>query len=234
MTYVPLFSPAIAPAHLKGPHVDFAGLSPLIALLGGAVVVLLVGLVGSRWVRSQVVPFLSLVALGTALGLTIWQWNANKSILSGALRVDDLSLALNLILIAGGACTVLLAWRSLAAHEAAHGEFHALLLTSIGGMSLLAAAQNTVILFVGLELLSIPLYVLCATEMKREHSLESGLKYLIMGSIGSATLLYGLAMIYGATGATDFSAIANALSNGSLATDPLTLTGIALCVVGLC
>ncbi len=65
-------------------------------------------------------PALSLVALGAALGLAIWQWNADKSILSGALRIDDLSLALNLILIAGGACTVLLAWRSLAAHEAAH------------------------------------------------------------------------------------------------------------------
>ena len=78
-------------------------------------------------------------------------------------------------------------------------------------MSLLAGAQNTVAVFVGLELLSIPLYVLCATEMRREHSLESGLKYLIVGSVGSATLLYGLAMIYGATGATDFGAIAGAL-----------------------
>jgi NADH-quinone oxidoreductase subunit N len=234
MSYVPLFSPALATAHLKGPHVDFAGLSPLIALLGGAVLVLMVGLLGSRWVRAQVVPALSLGALGAALGLTIWQWSAHKSIVSGALRIDDLSLALNLILIVGGACTVLLAWRSLAASEAAHGEFHALVLTSIGGMSVLASAQNTIALFVGLELLSIPLYVLCATELRREHSLESGLKYLIVGSVGSATLLYGLALIYGATGATDFGAIANALSSGSLATDPLTLTGIALCVAGLC
>jgi NADH-quinone oxidoreductase subunit N len=224
----------LATAQLKGPHVDFAGLSPLIALLGGAVLVLLVGLVGSRWVRAQAVPALSLGALGAALGLSIWQWGAGKSILSGALRIDDLALALNLILIAGGACTVLLAWRSLAAREAAHGEFHALLLTSIGGMSLLAGAQNIVALFVGLELLSIPLYVLCATELRREHSLESGLKYLIVGSVGSATLLYGLAMIYGATGATDFGAIASALSRGGLATDPLMLTGIALCVAGLC
>src|SRR6202043_341194 len=97
-----------------------------------------------------------------------------------------------------------------------------------------ASAQNTVAAFIGLELLSIPLYVLCATELRREHSLESGLKYLIIGSVGSATLLYGLAMIYGATGKTDFTAIASALSGGSLATDPLTLTGIALCVAGLC
>ena len=227
-------STVLATATLKGPHVDFAALSPLIALLGGAAIVLLVGLLGSRWARAQLVPALSLVALGAAAGLTVWQWNEEKSIVAGALRIDALSLTLNLILVAGGVCTVLLAWRSLAAREAAHGEWHALLLTSIGGMSLLAAAQNTLVVFLGLELLSIPLYVLCATELKREHSLESGLKYLIVGSVGSATLLYGLALIYGATGATDFAAIAGALSNGSLATNPLTLTGIALCVVGLC
>jgi NADH-quinone oxidoreductase subunit N len=233
MTYVPYFPAHVATATLKGPPVDFAGLSPLIALLGGAVVVLLVGLLGTRWIREHAVPALSLVALATAAGLTIWQWDEQKSILSGALRIDDLSLSLNLILVAGGAAAVLLAWRSLAAREAAHGEFHALLLTSIGGMSLLAAAQNTVALFIGLELLSIPLYVLCATEMRREHSLESGLKYLIIGSVGSATLLYGLALIYGATGATDFGAIAEAISAGGLSTNVLLLTGIALSVAGL-
>ncbi len=224
----------LATAHLKGPHVDFAALSPLIALFGGAVLVLLVGLLGSRWARAQLVPALALLALGAAAGLTIWQWSDDKSIVAGALRIDRLSLVLNLILIAGAACTVLLAWRSLAAREAAHGEWHALLLTSVAGMSLLAASQNTLALFIGLELLSIPLYVLCATELRREHSLESGLKYLIVGAVGSATLLYGLALIYGATGATNFSAIARALSGGGLATDPLTLTGIGLCVVGLC
>jgi NADH-quinone oxidoreductase subunit N len=224
----------LATVQEKGPHVDFAALSPLIALLGGAVVVLLVGLLGSRWVRSHAVPALSLLALAAALGLTIWQWDAEKSVVSGALRIDDLALLLNILLLAGGASSVLLAWRSLAAREAAHGEFHALLLSSLAGMSLLASAQNTVAAFIGLELLSIPLYVLCATELRREQSLESGLKYLIIGSVGSATLLYGLAMIYGATGATDFTAIATALSSGGLASDPLTLTGIALCVAGLC
>jgi NADH-quinone oxidoreductase subunit N len=225
--------PLLATAHLKGPPVNFAGLSPLIALLGGAAVVLLVGLLRSRRVREQLVPALALVALGATAGLTIWQWDEGKSILSGALRIDDLALMLNLILIAGGAATVLLAWRSLASKEAGHGEFHALLLTSIAGMSLLAAAQNTVALFIGLELLSIPLYVLCATEIKREHSLESGLKYLIIGSVGSATLLYGIALIYGATGATDFGAIAAAISNNGLSTNVLLLTGIALSVAGL-
>jgi NADH-quinone oxidoreductase subunit N len=219
----------LAAAHLKGPHIDWAALSPLVALLGGAALVLLVGLAGWRWVRAQAVPVLTLAALGAALGLTIWQWHDEKSIVSGALRIDSLALVINLVLVGGGACAVLLAWRSLASREAGHGELHAMLLSSLAGMSLLASSQNTVALFTGLELLSIPLYVLCATELRREHSLESGLKYLIIGSVGSATLLYGLAMIYGATGATDFSAIAAKLP----LTDPLTLTGVALCVAGL-
>jgi NADH-quinone oxidoreductase subunit N len=224
----------LATAYLKGPHVDFAALSPLIALFGGAIVVLLVGLLGSRTIREQVVPTLTLVALGAALGLTIWRWSAPpESIVSGALRVDRLSLTLNLILTVGGLATVLLAWRSKAAKEAAHGELHAMLLSTLGGMAMLVAAQNTVALFLGLELLSIPLYVLCATEMRNEHSLEAGLKYLIVGSVGSATLLYGIALLYGATGATDFGAIANAISGSGLTSNAMLLTGIALCVAGL-
>jgi NADH-quinone oxidoreductase subunit N len=214
----------LATAHLKGPHVDFAALSPLIALFAGAIVVLLVGLLGSRSIREQLVPALTLIALGAVIGLTI---------VSGALRIDRLSLTSSLILAIGGIATVLLAWRSKAAEEAAHGELHAMLLTTIGGMALLAAAQNTVALFLGLELLSIPLYVLCAAEMRNEHSLEAGLKYLIVGSVGSATLLYGIALLYGATGATDFSAIASAISGGGLASNAMLLTGIALCVAGL-
>jgi NADH-quinone oxidoreductase subunit N len=230
----------LATAHLKGPHVDFAALSPLIALFGGAIVVLMVGLTNgsavdarSRWIREQLVPALALAALGAALGLTIWRWNTPESVVSGALRIDRLSLVLNLVLVSGGIATVLLAWRSRAAREASHGELYALLLSTIGGMSLLAAAQNTVALFLGLELLSIPLYVLCAAEMRRERSLESGLKYLIVGSVGSATLLYGLALVYGATGATDFNAIASAISANGLASNAMLLTGIALCVAGL-
>jgi NADH-quinone oxidoreductase subunit N len=100
-------------------------------------------------------------------------------------------------------------------------------------MAVLVAAQNTITLFLGIELLSIPLYVLCATESRRATSLEAGLKYLVVGSVGSATLLYGLALLYGATGSTDFGPIGQAIASGSLATDPLMLTGIALVMAGL-
>jgi NADH-quinone oxidoreductase subunit N len=218
---------------MKGPYIDWAALSPVIALLGGGVVVLLVGLLRARVLREVVVPLLTIAAFGAALGLGVWQWGAEKSIVAGALRVDDLSLFATWLFCVAGIATVLLSWRSLAPREAAHGEYYALLLTAAAGMLVLAASENLVTLFLGYELLSIPLYVLCATEMRRAGSLESGLKYLIVGSVGSATLLYGLAMLYGATGSTDFGGIAEAIGEGDLLGDPLLLTGIALTLVGI-
>ena len=80
-------------------------------------------------------------------------------------------------------------------------------------MTLLAQAQNLIAFFVALELLSVPLYVLCGSALRRERSLESGLKYLIVGSLGSATLLYGLAFIYGGSGSTDFTGIRDAVGS---------------------
>jgi NADH-quinone oxidoreductase subunit N len=277
---------ALATAHLHGPHIGFAGFSPLIAFFGGAVVVLLAGL-GPRERNRKLVPPLTLVSLGAALGLTIWQWNAQKSIVAGVLRIDDLTLVVNVILIASGVGVTLLAWRppragpgallgaigvtratapadvaaagdatapadatagarigngaaSAVPEETTHGEgrwvgeLYALLLSSIAGMSVLASAQNTVILWLGFELLSIPLYVLCAIERRSERSLEAGLKYLVIGSVGGATLLYGLALIYGITGSTDFSAIAEAISGRALAGNAMLLVGVGMCVAGFC
>lgn len=219
---------------IAGPEIDWAGLSPLIAVFGGALVVLLLGLVVSRTARETAVPALSIGSLVLAIVLCITQWGEREDLISGALRLDELTLLLTIIFCVAGIAAVLLSWRHVAPREAAHGEYHALLLTSIAGMIVLVAAQNLVSLFLGLELLSIPLYVLCATEMRRASSLESGLKYLVIGSVGSATLLYGLAFLYGATGSTDFAGIATALGgNGELVTDPLLMTGIALTIVGL-
>jgi NADH-quinone oxidoreductase subunit N len=201
------------------------------ALLGAATLVLLIGLLRPRAVREVLVPLLALAGFLAAIGLGIWQYGEQKDLVAGALRLDDLTIVLSFVFSAGGAAAVLLSWRAVAPREAAHGEYFALMLTSAAGMWVLVAAQNLVTLFLGLELLSIPLYVLCATEMRRATSLESGLKYLIIGSVGSATLLYGLAFLYGATGSTDFSGIAQAA--GGVASDPLLLTGIALSMVGL-
>ena len=222
-------------AQVEAPKIDWEALSPFLALLGGSMIVLLVGLLRARFIREALVPFLAIAAFGASIGLSVWQWGGgDESIIEGALRVDDLTLFLNFLFGIAGIATVLLSWRAAAPREAAHGEYYSMLLASAGGMAVLAAAQNTVTLFIGFELLSIPLYVLCATEMRRASSLESGLKYLIIGSVGSATLLYGLALLYGATGSTQFGQMARALSeNGDLASDSLLLGGIALVMVGL-
>jgi NADH-quinone oxidoreductase subunit N len=222
-------------ADVKAPEIDYEGLSPLFALGGGAIVVLMASLFRGAFVQRVLVPALTLIALATATGLTIWQWETGdlEPIIENALAVDTLALGAGLIFYAAGLLTVLLSLRSDAIRETGSGEFFALLLSSIAGMVVLASAENLITLFIGLELLSIPLYALCASELRRGTALEAGLKYLIIGSLGSATLLYGLAMIYGATGATDFAAISDAIGDGVGLDDPLLLIGIALAMTGL-
>jgi NADH-quinone oxidoreductase subunit N len=216
--------------NFNAPHVDYAGTAPIIALTVGLVVVLMSGVFKptKRWA-----PGLTLLTLAVTAGLLIWQWGEAKDLVTGALRIDDLAISIALIAIVTAGFSVLLSFRERASEEAGRGEYHALLVGSVLGMVLLAEAQNLVTFFVAIETLSIPLYILCATNLRREGSLESGLKYLIVGSLGSATLLYGMAFLYGGTGATDFAGIAHGIEAKGLIGDPLILIGIAMAAVGL-
>lgn len=214
----------------ESPAIDYAGLSPIIVLTAGLVVVLLSAVIAPL---RRAAPALTAIVLATAAGLLIWNWNDPQDLVAGALRIDDLAIAISLIAILAAATAVSLSLREPAAEQAGSGEYHALLLGSVLGMVLLAQAQNLISFFVAIETLSIPLYILCATNLRREQSLESGLKYLIVGSLGSATLLYGMAFLYGGSGSTDFGAIANAIGETGLIGDPLVLVGIALMAVGL-
>jgi NADH-quinone oxidoreductase subunit N len=221
--------------HLAAPVIDYKGLAPLFAVTGGSLVVIMVALLRSRWVHRVLIPALTVVALGAAIGLSIWNWDVGdqKPIVEGALAIDTLSLGISILCYTAGIATVFLSLRSLAIREAGSGEYFTLMLGSIAGMTVLAESSNLVTLFIGIELLSIPLYVLCATEIRKRVSLEAGLKYLIIGSVGSGTLLYGLAFVYGATGTTDFAGISAAIGPKVSIGDPLLLTGIALAATGL-
>ena len=221
-------------AQVQAPEIDYKALSPLLTTVGGSVIVLLVGLFRSPFVRGVLVPALTAVSLLAAIGLSVWVWEPGDSepIIQGALAVDTLALGVSILFFVSGLVTVALSLRSDAVEQAGSGEYHSLLLGSISGMVVLAEAESLVTLFLGIELLSIPLYVLCATELRRRTSLEAGLKYLVIGSVGSATLLYGLALVYGATGATRFGDIAEAIGNTG-GGDPLLLTGVALTATGL-
>jgi len=220
---------------VHGPHIDWASFSPIVILGVGALLVLMVGLAGRATVRERQVPILTLLTLAAAIGAEIARFGHPATIIAGSLRIDDLALILDLVCAVSAIGAVILSLWDTAPREAGHGEYYSLLLFSLMGMAVLISSQDIVTLFLGLELLSIPLYILCAAEYRREGSLESGLKYLIIGSVGSATLLYGLAMIYGATGQTSFVAIAHAISagiGGKILGDPLLLTGLALTAVG--
>jgi NADH-quinone oxidoreductase subunit N len=214
----------------NAPHVDYAGLSPVIALTAGLVFVLMVGLV-PRFGRFTM-AYLTMAVLATTAGLAIWQWGSNEDLVAGALRLDAFGLAATLIACLAAAVAVAMSIREPAAEEAGFGAFYSLLLGSVLGMTLIAQAQNLIAFFVALELLSIPLYVLCASARRTERSLESGLKYLVIGSIGSATVLYGFALLYGGSGSTDFAGIAKGLA-GDNGNDTIVLIGVAMVTVGL-
>jgi NADH-quinone oxidoreductase subunit N len=222
-------------AAAKAPAVDYMGIAPLLAMMGGSIVVLMAGLIRGRVVQRLVTPLLTVAALATAIVFAVIAWDPGpaKPTIAGALTVDTLGVALTVICCVAGIVTVLLSHRAHAVSDAGAGEYYALVLGSVAGMIVLVQASSLLSLFVGLELLSIPLYVLCATEIRREPSLEAGLKYLVIGSVGSATLLFGLAMVYGATGATQFGAISDAIGSAVPLHDPLLLTGIALAATGL-
>jgi NADH-quinone oxidoreductase subunit N len=212
------------------PELDYAGLSPIFALTAGICFVLLAGVFQPL---KRATPALALATLAAAAGLLVWRWNDPADLISGSLRIDELSIAISLIAILTASASVLLSIGEPAVEEGGSGEYHSLLVGSVLGMVLLSEAQNLVTFFVAIETLSIPLYILCASDLRHEHSLESGLKYLIVGSLGSATLLYGMALLYGGSGSTDFAGIANGIGRSGLLGDPLVLVGIGMAAVGL-
>jgi NADH-quinone oxidoreductase subunit N len=216
--------------NFHAPHIDYGALSPVLALTAGLCVVLLSAVFRPT---RRTAPWLTLAILAVTAARLVIQWNDPTDLISGALRIDDLSISISLIAILTAAFAVLFSIREPAAEQVGSGEYHALLLGSVLGMVLLSQAQNLVSFFVAIETLSIPLYILCAANMRREKSLESGLKYLIVGSLGSATLLYGMAFLYGGSGSTDFAGIAHGIAQKGTLSDPLILVGIGMTAVGL-
>jgi NADH-quinone oxidoreductase subunit N len=238
-----------AAGHIAGPYIDWRALSPFLVLTAGGLLVLLVGLFRPALIRERVVPALTFLVFLCALAADIWAYHyhphhghggfclvAAPGCTSAPLAMDRLALELGMLFAIAGMAAVLMSWRAHAPRESGHGEYGGLLIFSVLGMGVFVAAQNLVTLFLGIELLSIPLYILCASETRREASLESGLKYLVVGSVGSATLVYGLALVYGATGSTDFAGIGTALSQSKLAGgalgSPMVYTGLGLTIVG--
>jgi NADH-quinone oxidoreductase subunit N len=217
------------------PGVDWFALSPALALLGAAGVALLGAVLLPRsWVRvfSAVVCALGFVGAGVAAGLLYWKSPEATYEVANAIRRDRFGALAQLVVAGAGLLAVGISYGQGTKRRHV-GEYFALLAACGAGMAFFVQSTNLMTLFLGLEWFSICLYILCAIEIDRVSSLEAGLKYLIVGSFGSAVLLFGSTLVYGATGELEFGAIAAAIDEQGLVNDGLVLAGLALLIAGL-
>ena len=226
-------------ATMTSPEIAWGALSPLLILLGGTCALLLFGTLVPRWPRVATPTLTIVTALASGVALCV-QWNnlyyrKGYSIVADAISVDRFAVLTSIIITVAVALGALLA---AAHHDAANGdplENYALLLTSAIGAMVMASANDLIVLFLGLEILSLSLYLMAASDRRREESQEAGLKYFILGGFASAFLLYGIALVYGATASTNINGISEALTERIAVggSDTMLLVGIGLMLVGL-
>ena len=225
---------------LVGPKIDWFALSPLLVLLGGAMVLLVVAALTPQWPKRLYASFTAAVALAAfVLCFPLWHRidiDGPSTLVGNAMHFDQMTLWVTITITIAVFLGSLLTDDYLRREGLDGPEIYALfLLASIGGI-VMGAANDLVVLFLGLEILSIALYVLAASHRKRLQSQESGLKYFVLGGFSSAIFLYGIALLYGGTGSTNFDRMLTALSNSVPAQkgdDAILLAGVALLLVGL-
>lgn len=211
---------------------NVAAATPLIIASGAGVAAMGAGLLPGRALRRHGPAAVAIGGIVAAITMSVVLWGDRQEAFEGGLRADRFSLLMNIVFLVAALATIALAWREPAAVDR-RGEYAGLVLISATGMMLVAGAGDLISIFLGIEVLSVSLYVLCALEVWRERSLESGLKYLITGAIGAAILLYGLTLLFGATGETNLAAIGDKLGDPGLGGEPLVIAAMALIAAGL-
>lgn len=207
---------------------DYQTLLPVIALTAWACVLLLLDVFLIQ--RKGVTAVLAAFGLAVTLGLTISQIGRAGSGFNDMVALDGFSTFLNALQLVCGLLGIALAYGYVKRMGLERGEYYTLLLFSIIGMMLMAQATDLIVVFIALEMLSIPLYVLAAFNRTQAASEEAGLKYFLLGAFSTGFLVYGIALVYGATGSTNLSAILASASNGEPGL--LLTSGAALILVG--
>ncbi len=214
------------------PHVDYHALAPEIILATTLVVLLLVDLASERnrallgtiagiGLLAAMVPILTLAVDGT-----------DRFVLSGnpGYVVDNFALTMKALFIVAGYVVVLLSTNYIAEGDYYEGEYYFLLLTSVLGMVVMASSRDLISIFIALETLSIPAYMLATWRKRDPKSNEAGLKYYLMGVFATAIMLYGMSLIFGVTGTTVLADFAPHLNGAD--TTPIITLGIVFCLVG--
>ena len=214
------------------PNVDYHALAPEIVLAAGIVVLLLVDLLlddRQKWATSSIAGLGLLAALIPVLTLAVD--GTDRSMFGGAYVVDNFALVLKALFLITGYAVVLISTNYIDEGDYYEGEYYTLLLCSILGMLMISSSRDLVSLFIALELLSIPAYMLAAWRKRDVKSNEAGMKYFLLGVFASAVMLYGMSLLYGVTGSTLLSTIGEHLG-GSATTEPIGTLAIVFVIVG--
>ena len=218
---------------LNGIGIDYGVILPELVVVGTAIVLIFLDLLLPVSRRGWL-PAVAVVGLLAALVASLPLWGQTRPAFGDTVVGDSLAAFFNVLLIVITILTVLISPRFLRALHLDYGEYYILLLGATSGMMLLAAATSLMTIFLGIELLSISLYVLSGFARSTQRSQESALKYLLLGGFATGFLLYGMALIYGATGSTTLRGIAAFVTSGSGASsNVLLLLGIGFLSVGL-
>src|SRR5689334_24109430 len=212
------------------PDLNFPVIGPLAFLTGWACVLLMVDLFIPKE-RKGITALLAALGLAFTLGFTLAQIGIQQTGFMGMVVADGFSTFVNALLLVSGLLGIALAYGYVKRMGLERGEYYTLLLFSVTGMMLMAQAADLIVVFLALELLSIPLYVLAAFARPRVESEEAGLKYFLLGAFATGFIVYGTALVFGASGSTNLLTIVGAASNGT--TNLLLLSiGAALILIG--
>ncbi len=228
---------AVSLVALAAPKIAYLSILPVLVMLGGAVAVLAASSVLRRRMDPTTATVMTVMTTLAALSLSLVQWfdvahhGAHVSIDSAVVE-DGFSSLVAVLVSCAAFLSALVADGWMRREQATGPEFQALMLLSSAGAMIMGEANDLIVVFLGLEILSIALYVLAAMNARRSESGEAALKYFILGAFSSAVFLYGVALVYGATGSTNLPQIADYLARNVLLHNGLLLAGMALLLVG--
>ncbi len=237
-----MIAPLLAASHAASntiamPPIRWLSILPPIIMIGGAVVLLGVASLVRKPLRVRVSTIATVIISGGALGVALWQWSdvqehGPHTYVAQAVVMDGFSVLVTMLVAIAMLLSALVADGYLR-REGVHGaEFHVLAMVSASGAMLMGMANDLIIVFLGLEILSIALYVLTAFNYRRAASGEAALKYFILGGFSSAIFVYGIALTYGATGSTNLTQISDFLSKNVVLSNGLLLAGLSLMLAG--
>ena len=232
------------------PQLDFWAIAPVLGMTLTGCLVMLVDLFMPRRTDKALLAWVSLAGLVVTAGLSLATWGYdNRNAFAGMVVADNFTQFFNLLFVFITAATVMLSQTQLEYDDWHAGEYYSLLLFASAGMMLMAGAADLIMVFLGIELLSICLYILAGFSRLRLESEEASIKYLLLGSFATGFLLFGIALVYGATGSTNLGCVAEGIgasswfaadcpqivspANAGGRTPAILLAGMGLLIVGL-